>query len=313
MKRTEYPIHPDFRKWTKLNPPLSKTTIPMMQSLMGLLYKQERSTRDLRVERISIPSSDGTDIKALMYSPVGSEDTTPCLIYYHGGGFVLPAAPYHYKLAREYARRAMCRVLFVNYRLAPKHQFPAAPNDCYAAYLYVLQNYGYLGIDLSRIAVAGDSAGGNLAAGVCIRARDDGRIIPCGQMLLYPSTGPDFQTESMKKYTDTPMCNSRDADKYAKLYVPESADLQSPYLYPMRAGSLDGMPPAYVETAEFDCLHDDGVLYAERLIQSGVSAVLNNTKGTMHGFDIVLYSPIVRECADRRVDFLKNIFFKDAQ
>ncbi len=311
MKRTEHPIHPDFRKWTKLNPPLSKATIPMMQSLMGLLYRQERSTRDLRVDRISIFSSDGTDIKALLYSPVNIGKNTPCLIYYHGGGFVLPAAPYHYKLGREYAGRAMCRVLFVDYRLAPKHQFPAAPNDCYAAYLYALENAGSLSIDPSRIAVAGDSAGGNLAAGVCIRARDEGRIMPCGQMLLYPSTGPDFQTESMKKYNDTPMCNSRDADKYAKLYIPESADLQSPYLYPMRAGSLEGMPPAYIETAEFDCLHDDGVLYAERLEQSGVSVILNNTVGTMHGFDIVLDSPIVRECVDRRVDFLASILSKE--
>lgn len=313
MKRTKYPIHSDFKKWTKLNPPLNRSTIPMMQSLMGLLYKQERSTKELLVEKMTIPTRDGAEIQALMYSPAGISGSAPCLIYYHGGGFVIPAAPYHYKLAREYAQRAMCRVLFVNYRLAPKHKFPTPPNDCFDAYLFALDNAQSLGIDASRIGVAGDSAGGNLAAGVCIRASNEGKPLPCGQMLLYPSTGPNFQTESMKKYTDTPMCNSRDADKYVKLYVPESADLQSPYLYPMRAISLDGMPPAYIETAEFDCLHDDGVLYAERLMQSGVSAILNNTVGTMHGFDIVLDSPIVRECVDRRIDFLKTLFDKETQ
>ncbi len=313
MKRTKYPIHPDFRMWTKMNPPISRLTLSVIQPSLGLLGSMERSAKELRVERLSFSSGDGAKIKALLYSPAGISEPSPCLIYYHGGGYVFPASPHHYKLAREYARRAMCKVLFVNYRLAPKHQFPAAPNDCFAAYLYAMDNAGSLGIDSSKIAVGGDSAGGNLAAGVCIKARDEGRTIPCGQILIYPTTGPDFETESMKKYIDTPMCNSRDIEKYTKLYVPESADLQSPYLYPMRAESLDGMPPAYIETAEFDCLHDDGVLYAERLVQSGIPTILNNTVGTMHGFDIVLDSPIVRECVDRRVDFLKNIFAVNAQ
>ena len=308
MKRTQYPIHPDFKAWTNLNPPLNRAVLPAMQKLMGLLFDRERSADDLAVERKTIPVGDGTSIRALWYVPGDVEENAPCLVNYHGGGFVLPAAPYHDSLAREYARRVRCGVLFVEYRLAPKYPFPAAPEDCFAAYRWVLDHAGELGIDPARVAVAGDSAGGELAAVVCLMAQERGVTVPRGQMLMYPATGAGSETESMKKYTDTPMCNSRDYDKYGKFYLPDPADGESVYAAPIRAKSLAGMPAAYVETAEFDCLRDDGILYAQRLRQFGVPVELYNTEGTMHGFDIVLDSPIVRACVDRRTAFLRQIF-----
>ena len=131
--------------------------------------------------------------------------------------------------------------------------------------------------------------------------------MPCGQMLLYPAAG-NVETESVKMYVDTPMCNSRDMEKYAKLYRPDLTVGNNVYASPIEAESLAELPDAYIETAEFDCLRDGGILYAERLQQFGVSAELYNTKGTMHGFDIVLKSPIVRECVERRIKFLKRIF-----
>ncbi len=307
MKRTKYPIHPDLKKWSKMNPNLSKPIIPVMQGLMGLLYKQERSTKELLIEGKEIITRDGASLKALLYTPKNTAGKAPCLIYYHGGGFVLPAAPYHYKLAREYGQRAGCKVLFVNYRLAPKHKFPTAPNDCFDAFCFAAENAERLGIDISKIGVAGDSAGGSLATVVCLMARNQGKIMPCGQMLLYPSTGAG-QTESMQKYTDTPMCNSRDAKKYDKLYASENIDRNNEYFAPMKAETLQGLPPAYIETAEFDCLHDDGVLYAEKLKKFDVPTTLHNTVGTIHGYDIVIDSPIVRECVDKRIDFLNTIF-----
>ena len=308
MKRTKYPIHPDFKAWTNMNPPLNRVMLPVMQKLMGLLFDRERSTDDINVERQTIPVGDGISIRALLYCPKDMEGPSPCLVYFHGGGFVLPASPHHYSLAREYARRARCRVLFAEYRLAPGHPFPAAVEDCFAAYLWVLDHAGELGVDPRRVAVAGDSAGGELAAVACLMAGDRGKPMPCGQMLVYPVTGAGNETESMKKYTDTPMCNSRDIEKYGHYYTPDPAAAGSVYAAPIKAESLSGLPAAYVETAEFDCLRDDGILYAQRLRQSGVSAELNNTEGTMHGFDIVLDSPIVRNCVDRRVAFLKRIF-----
>ena len=171
-----------------------------------------------------------------------------------------------------------------------------------------MEHAGELGIDPDRVAVAGDSAGGELSAVVCLMAKDRGKPMPCGQMLMYPATGAGNGTDSMKKYTDTPMCNSRDMEKYGHYYVQDPAAGKHTYSAPIDADSLAGLPAAYIETAEFDCLRDDGILYAGRLRQFGVSAELINTEGTMHGFDIVLDSSIVRACVDRRVSFLKRIF-----
>ena len=311
-KRTKYPIHPDFKRWTKLNPPLNRAIVPVLQFFMRPLFRLEKSTVELTVEKKTITLNDGQSIRALLYYPKDIEKNAPCLVHYHGGGFVLPAAPYHYSLAKEYAQRARCKVLLVDYRLAPKYPFPVAPEDCYAAYLWVLTNAKDLSVDPARIAVAGDSAGGQLATVVCLMSKDRGQTMPCGQMLIYPAVG-NVETESVRKYTDTPMCNSRDMEKYGKLYRPDLSVGNNVYASPIEAESLEGLPAAYVETAEFDCLRDGGILYAERLRQFGVSAELYNTEGTMHGFDIVLKSPIVRACVNRRIAFLNQMFHNGDQ
>lgn len=310
MSRTKYPIHPDFKKWENTNPHINKVMLPVMQKLLGHLITRETTSEKLAVSKETIAIENGRTIQALLYSPAGLEGNAPCLVYYHGGGFVLPAAPYHFSLAREYALRTACKVLFVDYRLAPKYPFPAAPEDCYAAYCWILANAKKLSVDAARVAVGGDSAGGELAAAVCLMARDRGQVIPCAQMLIYPVTGTGAKTGSMKKYTDTPMCNSRDVEKYIKFYIQNPAAGKLEYASPIHAWSLKDLPPAYIETAEFDCLRDDGILYAERLRESGIPAELHNTEGTMHGFDIVLDSPIVRACVDKRILFLQKIFKK---
>ena len=307
MAKTRYPIHPDFERWSHMHPPINRATLPVMQKLMGLLFTREKGDREMRVERLKIPV-EGGEIRALLYAPAGVESPAPLLIDYHGGGFVFPAAPYHYALARMYAVKARCRVLMVDYRLAPKHPFPIAPEDAFAAYVWALDHADALGIDRDRVAVCGDSAGGTLATVVGLMATERGKPVPCAQMLLYPAVGLAGETESMKQFTDTPMCNSRDAEKYNRLYMPDPAAGKPEYAAPMGAPTLARQPMAYVETAEFDCLRDSGVLYAERLEREGVPAELHNTKGTMHGFDIVLKSSIVQDCVEKRVAFLRKAF-----
>lgn len=146
MKRTKYPIHPDFKKWSHMNPPLNKPFLALIQPLMGRLFLMEKSSAELTIEQKSIPGGEGRSIRALLYTPKDLEDRSACLVYYHGGDFVLPAAPYHYSLAREYALRTRCRVLFVEYRLAPKHPFPAAPEDCFSAYRWAVERAEELSI-----------------------------------------------------------------------------------------------------------------------------------------------------------------------
>lgn len=306
MKRAKYPIHPDFKRWAHMHPPLHTAPLPVTQRMLGLLFDRERSTTAVSVQRMRFPARDGAEIRALLYAPASVVGPLPCLVYLHGGGYVFPAAPYQYRLARKYAARLGCRVLFVEYRLAPKHPFPTAPEDCYAAYCSAIEQADRLNIDTARMSVIGDSAGGCLATVVCMMAKAHGQILPRSQVMTYPAVGLGFETASMRRFTDTPMCNSADAKRYESLYVQDPNAGKREYRTPIEADDLSGMPPAYIETAEFDCLRDGGILYAEKLQRFGVPVTLHNTKGTIHGFDIELESAIVRACVEQRIAFIQS-------
>ena len=305
MKRTVYPIHPDFKKYEKFNPPLNPIILPIMQKFMSFLIDQEKSDHEINVIKLSIPVDNG-EIKALLYSPVSITENATCLVYYHGGGFVLPAAPSHFHWAKEYAKRVGCKVLFVDYRLAPKHPFPIPSEDSFKAYTWLLDHAHEYSIDINRIAVGGDSAGGELATVVCLMAMDHSIKIPCAQMLIYPVTAHKLETQSVKDFVDTPLCNSRDLEKYQNYYAKNEKAGKWEYLSPLDSDKLNRMPPTYIETAEFDCLRDCGILYANKLSSLGVVTVLNQTKGTIHGYDINLESDIVKGSINHRVNFLQS-------
>lgn len=306
MKR--YPIHKDFSLYTMMYPPINRVTLPLVRFAASLLPKNTASDSMITITKAKIPVGDGDCISALWYSPVTVNDHAPCLIYYHGGGFMLEAAPYHYILAREYAVRAGCKVLFVAYRLAPEYPFPIPVEDCFSALKWVTENAQLYGIDIARIAVGGDSAGGNLAAAVTLMARERISIPLCGQMLIYPVIDRRMKTESMRKFTDTPMWNSKLSKKMWKYYLPKIHSGNIGFASPIEADSLENLPNAYIETAEFDCLHDEAVQYANALENAGVSVVLRHTQGTMHGFDIALNSEIVEKCINSRILYLKQVF-----
>ena len=306
MKRRNYPIHSDFKRLEKTNPPLSRPAVAFMQMAEGFFHRAQKSTKEVKVSRLKIPLEGGASIRALFFEPFEAKENTPCLVLYHGGGFVMPAAPYHYALAREYAIKTGCKVLFPQYRLAPKFKFPIPTEDCFNAYLYALNNAKILKIDGERIAVGGDSAGGNLAAVVCLMAKERGVKSPCGQLLLYPALSFDMQTESMQKYVDTPMCNAKDVLRFGELYLPQDIERQA-YIEPILADSFDSLPTAYIETAEFDCLHDDGILYADLLQKAGIEVTVNETKGTMHGFDIATKAPTTLAAMEQRIAFMKRM------
>ena len=227
--------------------------------------------------------------------------------YFHGGGFVLPAAGYHYKNAMYYAREAGCKVVFVNYRLAPKHPHPVFFEDCYAAFCWAYDNAETLGIDIRRIGIGGDSAGSTLAVGVCMMARDRKHPVKFSfQMLPYPFLDARNNSESCRKYTDTPMWNSTLSNRIAPMTKVDKNRLDYVYYSPVEAENFAGLPPAYIETAEFDCLHDDGILYSEKLRLAGIDVTLNETKGTMHGFDIMQKASTTKAALEARIRFMKK-------
>jgi len=304
----KYEIKKEFFPFSLFTPPISEKFLAMAVPNMKT-PKSIFKDKELDVVRHEIESYDGAQIECFLMSPKAIEAHAPCLIYIHGGGFVLAAAGYHYKNAMRYAKEARCKVVFVNYRLAPKNPHPVFFEDCYAAMCWAYNHAVMLGIDASRIGIGGDSAGSTLAVGVCMMARDRKHPIKLAfQMLPYPYLDARNNSESCKKFTDTPMWNSKLSSRIAPM---TKADVTRPdYVYysPVEAASFEGLPPAYIETAEFDCLHDDGILYAKKLREAGIKVELNETKGTMHGFDIMQKAETTKAALAARIEFMKKHF-----
>lgn len=310
-KGKKYNYNKDLRPFTLFKPPVILPLMPVIQLAMKSFYFINARGKRLICDKLYIPVGAGKKIKVLCYTPEEAADkTTPAIIFYHGGGFVFNAAPHHFSLAKKLAGQLGVRVFFVDYRLAPGHPFPTAAQDCFYSYRYILENAAKFNVDKNRIALCGDSAGGNLSAVVCIMARNSKLIPPCAQVLLYPFVDDDLTSESMRNFTDTPMCNTKDVIKYRKAYVGDGVCEPKEWFSAVDAESLSALPDALIETAEFDCLHDGGVKYYEKLLQAGNNALLFEAKGTMHGYDIATKSSIYAECMKNRTDFLRKAFEK---
>ena len=306
-----YKISKEFFPFSHFRPPIGEKFLKMAVPHMKppkYIYRD----KELDVHRYEIKSYDGEKIECFIMSPKSLSGDAPCLIYIHGGGFVLAAAGYHYKNAMRYAKEVGCKVVFVNYRLAPKHPHPVFFEDCYAAMCWAYDNAAKLDIDTSRIGIGGDSAGSTLAVGVCMMARDRMHPIKFAfQMLPYPFLDARNSSESAKKFTDTPMWNSKLSERIAPMTRVDRNRPDYVWYSPVEAESFEALPPAYIETAEFDCLHDDGILYAEKLREAGIEVTLNETKGTMHGFDIVQKAETTKAAVKARIKFMKKVFAND--
>ncbi|MGY4710065.1 alpha/beta hydrolase [Mycolicibacterium sp. CBM1] len=241
---------------------------------------------DVHVAAISpldIPGPAGT-IPARHYRP-GDGDGAPLLVFYHGGGFVFGDLETHDSACRLICRDAGVHVVSIDYRLAPEHKAPAAVDDAYAAYLWAVLNAAELGADPDRIAVGGDSAGGNLAAVVTQLARDAGGRQPSLQCLIYPATDLRGGTRSRTLFADGFLLSKRDMDWFADAYVDGSGvDIADPRVSPLLADDLSGLAPALVITAGFDPLRDEGEQYAAKLQAAGVPTDLRRMGSMTHAF-----------------------------
>jgi acetyl esterase len=232
----------------------------------------------------TIPGPGG-DIPIRVYTPAGAGSRAlPCLIYYHGGGWVLGDIIGTDTICRAVANRTGCKIVSVEYRLAPEHKFPAPLDDCYAALEWVAASGGSIRVDTGRLAVGGDSAGGNLAAAVALRARDEGGPALRMQLLIYPVTNHDFDTASYQE-NGAGYLLTQDMMKWFWDHYLNSADEgKQAVVSPLRADSLRGLPRAFVLTAEFDPLRDEGEAYAERLREAGVEVTHKRYEGQIHAF-----------------------------
>ena len=281
---------------------------PFINIFVGLIPC--KSDDKVSVTKIKTPGYEGYKLSTLVIEPKGCSEKLPCIVFYHGGGIILKAMKAHYQFAKWYAEKAKSKVILPDYRLMPKYRFPYAAEDCYSTYKWVLDNADELNIDKSRIIVTGDSAGGYLSTAVFLMARDRNLTLPAGVLLVYPVLDRHMATDSMKKYTDTPVFNSKLAQMYWTEYLKTNSQEKIEYASPMEASSYAGFPETYIEVAEFDCLHDEGIIFAERLKAEGFSVELHEVKGSCHGFEVALKSPMVKEALERRINFINRIFKK---
>jgi acetyl esterase len=235
-----------------------------------------------RVEDLTIPEPSG-DIPARLYAPEG-EGPLPVVVYFHGGGWVIGNIASHDGICRKLANASGCAIVSVEYRLAPEHRFPVAPSDCYTAVSWIKEHGDKLGIDTSRMAVAGDSAGGNLSAVIAQLCRDRGGPAIAFQLLIYPATDLTMSHPSIEENADGYLLTKADMEWFRDHYLGDGADPKDPLVSPLYAGDLSGLPPALVLTAEYDPLRDEGEAYATALQQAGVDARSSRYDGLIHGF-----------------------------
>jgi len=253
-----------------------------------------------------VPGPPGADpVRVRRYGPPGDGAPRPAVVYVHGGGFVAGDLDTEDVRCVRLAHDAGCVVVSVDYRLAPEHRYPAPLDDCYAALSWTASSASALGVDPNRVGVAGASSGGNLAAATALLARDRGGPSVAFQCLLYPTLDDRMQTASVG-FVGTPMVDGSDVARCWDYYLGPDRGDTSPYAAPGRADDLAGLPPAYVMTAELDPLRDDGLRYAARLLEAGVSVELHQFAGAFHGFDL-FPTAISRRALDEQVAWVAAV------
>lgn len=258
-----------------------------------------------RVEDRQVPSRAG-NIPVRVYTP-SSGTGLAMLVFFHGGGFVAGDLETDDIPLRSVSNHCVCIVISVAYRLAPENQYPAAPDDAYAATKWVEEHSAELGGDPRRIAVGGDGAGGNLAAGVALRARERGGPHLIFQVLIYPTL--DAYTLRPGWFTDLPVVSRESANKILAVYLPTASDLRDPLVSPISAENLKNLPPALIITDQDDAMRDQGEKYAGRLTQDGVLVKVSRYPTMIHGFFMMAGElDGAKKCIDETANALSSAF-----
>lgn len=264
------------------SPELHEIGVEAAREGMAAAFQSDNVEEVAKVENRTFPGPDG-DVPLRIYWPAG-DGPHPALVYFHGGGWVLCNLDTHDGPCRALTNQASCVVVSVDYRLAPENKFPKGLDDCAAALHWTAQNAAALGIDASRIAVGGDSAGGNLAAAVALKNRDENGPDLCHQLLVYPVTDARRNTPSYQQNAKGYFLSADAMKWFWGEYLNDDSEGENPLASPLRATSLKNLPAATVITAEFDPLRDEGEAYGEQLAAAGVPVECRRWDGIIHGF-----------------------------
>lgn len=298
----KYNISKDFNRCKIMRMPFFSLILYISRIPQDIMFKLTKISKDIKLKKYTLDNK----LNVYIFEPKNNKGDIPCLFYFHGGAFGYKAASHHKKLACIYAKEVGIKVVLVDYSLLPRNTYPKALEDVLYTYKWIYKKHKELQIDKNRIAVGGDSAGAVLATYLC-NGKEVDKL--CAQMLVYPVTDANMETESMKKYDDTPMWNSKNNKRMWSMYLKNTNIIQRKEASPMQASLSNDIPNTYIEVAEFDCLHDEGINYFKRLLDRGVKVELNETYGTVHGYDMVLNSKITKESVSKRIKFLKENMF----
>lgn len=269
----------------KLSPEEARKQPTPADAVNKVLKDEGKSTEPdsgVTMKSMSIPGPHG-DIPIYVFTPEGN-GPFPVMLYYHGGGFVIADTKTYESSPRALAKGAQAIMVAVDYHQAPEYKFPAAADDAYAAYTWVLEHANEINGDPKRVAVGGESAGGNLAAVVSQMARDKKDTLPVHQLLVYPMVGHDFNTPSYKRNANAKPLSKPMMEWFFKHYLSKPSDAENPYAVPLKAQSLKGLPPATIIAAEIDPLLSEGKNYADRLKNDGVKVTYKKYSGVTHEF-----------------------------
>ncbi len=300
-------VDPELKKFA-IKMPYNKAFIFGDKLSHGIMSRFAKITPKASKRTVTIKGYNGLDFRTDIFEPWNSQEKLPALIFIHGGAFSYRAATYHIHLAAAYAVKAGCRVFFPDYHLLPEFPWPAAWHDVLALYRYISADPEQFCIDPEKIGVTGDSAGAFLAETLCNSYEKESLKMPCLQMLVYPCTDYDLERDSMQKNAEAPIWDLKSHKRMMQYYFRGLQLSEIKALMPMQQQLPEEIPDTYIETAEFDILHDEGILYGKKLEAAGAAVEVNETAGTFHGYDIAIKSKIARMNIEKRFAFLKKAF-----
>lgn len=308
MKK-KYPIKKEYFPYNSFVAPLNPFVIKMAHKFLkvpSFLYKD----KDLNIDEIKLKGYKDEEFSIISISLKQNINPCPAMIFIHGGGFIFDGSEAHFRICVDYAKKCRCTVFYIKYNLAPEYPFPYPQYECYEAYKYIFEHSKELGIDGENVGITGDSAGGTLAVTSMLLAKENNfNYFPKFQLLVYPWLDNRRNSESNKKYTDTPMWNSSLSEK-ATDYTNKDRIKYPPYINsPVEYHSFYFLPEAYIEVAQFDCLHDDGVLYRDILLKEEKEVIFHEVEGTMHGYETKYKAKTTQEMINLRVAYINSKFY----